>query len=146
MKPPRGRQQRILGLIDGYQSIFGGDAGSRRQNLSRVIAEMRKRPGHWFLVGQRSRAQGISVKVGATADDLKRHGSETSEVDGKLYARFPHKSGVLLESLLSRPSKRLQITPLPAVESDRFGWSRDELNNATATAKAWLFPIEGIAA
>lgn len=146
MKQPSSRQERILSLIDGYQSDFGGefDAGSKQGQLSRIVRELHRWPGHWFLVGQISRRGGAKATAGARAVDLKRHGCETAEVDGKQYARIPGE-GVPLMSLVTRPEKRQMHERLPAVASDKFGWSRNELANAKATARAWLFPIEGIA-
>ena len=147
MKRRKGAQTRILCLIDGYQSVFGGelDAGSKQANASRMEREMRARPGQWFLVGQSGKSGGVFTRIGARASDLRGRGFEAVEIDGKHLARVPHKSGVPIESLVTRRKPPTAADALPSVKSDRFGWSRDELNNATATAKAWLFPIEGIA-
>ena len=148
MKQPSGRQQRILGLVDGYPAAFGGesDDGSIRAGASRNLREMRKRPGHWFLVGQRRRVDGRTVKTGSMAADLRQRGVEAVEVDGKQYARVPGKCGVAIEALVTKQPAPLPSDALPEVTRDRFGWSQNELANAAATARAWLFPIEGIAA
>jgi hypothetical protein len=97
-------------------------------------------------VGQCNRQGGVLTRAGARAFDLKARGYEVAGVDGKQYARVPHPSGVPISSLVTKTRPLTAADALPEVKAIHFGWSQDELRQAAATARAWLFPIEGIAA
>lgn len=142
MLPYSGPQKRILSLIDGYQASFG----YQQANGQRMDAALYSRPGHWFLVGRRWVTNGVDYTVGSPATDLKRRGFETAVVNNNHYARVSTSDGKPLTDFVTRqPPYNPQSAP-QQLKSDSFGWSSTELSSALATARAWLFPIEGIAA
>jgi hypothetical protein len=146
-KQPK-RSQPILCLIDGYLgSLHEGriGKGSMTPGQERKLALLDRYPGRWAVVHARERAGDGYNNIGTHGPEFVKHGYEVAVANGKTYARRPHPSGRPLSDFVTKmPAKRFD--PMPAVESDEFGWSRDELANAAATARAWLFPIEGIAA
>lgn len=140
--------QRILCLIDGYLgNINEGREGAvgKSPDMERKLALLDRYPGRWALVGSEIIRGGVRVSVGTKGRTYARYGYETASANGKTYARRPHPDGVPLSALVKSVRPK-QPEPLPVVQPDEFGWSRDEINNALATAKAWLFPTEGIQA
>lgn len=136
------KQKRILSLIDSYPSTYGGefDAGSVRDNARRTDIALASRPGHWFLIGENGK--GSVQATGARTSDVRSRGYEAVELNGRHYARIAHPSGVSIEALVTKLPYTKPTDRLPVLARD-FAWSRDELNDALATARAWLFPIEG---
>jgi hypothetical protein len=134
-----------LCLIDGYQgSIQEGREGSGiTEGMKRKLAILDKHPGRWALVHEEGGPRGNRFYVGTAGPNFAKYGCEIATVNGKTYARRPHPSGLPIESLVT---KRAPAEPLPVIKPNSFGWSRDEINNALATARAWLFPTEGIQA
>jgi hypothetical protein len=148
MQPHSTPQKRILCLINGYPTCFGGveTYGSDMAHSVLIARELKARPGHWFLVGKMTKVNGREVKVGSEPVDMRRRGYEAARVDGHIYARTPHESGVPLNALVTKQPTYLAMEKLPELTVSTFGWSKNELKNATATAHAWLFETEGIAA
>jgi hypothetical protein len=145
MQQHSGPQTRILGLTEGYSATFGGDdvEGSGLAHGQYVARALNAWPGHWFVVGHRLRG---GARRGFGSSNARRNGYECKEVNGKVYARVPHPDGVPLEQLVTKRRPWDVGDALPELKADKFGWSRGELNEAMATARAWLFPTEGIAA
>jgi hypothetical protein len=146
MQQHSGPQERILSLLEGYPSNFGGVeiAGSKLAHTEYIARMMHSRPGHWFLVGHRPNNGG--ARLGVDGSTARRQGYEMAEVNCNVYARVPHPSGLPIEALVTRRKPWNHHDKLPELTADRFGWSRGEMSDAMATARAWLFPIEGIAA
>jgi hypothetical protein len=146
MQQHSGPQKRILCLLEGYPSTFGGVevAGSPAANSEYISHVLNQRPGHWFLVGYRRGSSNTST--GVDANTARKQGYEVECIARHIYARVPHPSGLPIESLVTRRKPWTLGDKLPEVTADKFGWSRGELNEAMATARAWLFPTEGIAA
>ena len=146
MQQRSGVQKRILCLLEGYPSTFGGAEvpGSSAATTEYIRHVLNERPGHWFLIGHR---QGLgSTATGVDASTARKQGYEVETVNCKTYARVPHPSGLPIEALVTRRKPWNHADEPPKLIADRFGWSRGELNEAMATARAWLFPTEGIAA
>lgn len=139
-----GVQERVLCLIDGYPALFGGvnDEGTKQAQIARIDRVLKSRPGHWYLVGHRStrRSEGSEPRT------MRDAGFEVEVVNGDVYARVPHPDGRPLSELVAKRQPWTFGDKLPELAVDGFGWSRNELNQAMATARAWLFPTEGIAA
>ncbi len=137
--------EAILCLIDGYPShslegregSFG--AGPAMEGKMRMLDQY---AGRWMLVSERIRVAGELVRVGTAAENFVSRGYETAIVNNKTYARHPHPGGLPIDSVVTKLPRR-HVDPLPVVESDEFEWSANELHNAIATARSWLFPIEG---
>lgn len=143
MQPPRKPLDRVLCLIEGYPSVFGGQEveSSRAANSLRMRRWMTAYPGTWFIVGD------ARAGTGDNAGGMRRRGYESAEYDGATYARIPHRDGLPIEAVVARRKPWHHLgDKLPELKADRFGWSGDEMTDALATAKAWLFPIEGIQA
>ncbi len=141
-RQPR-RSERVLCLIDGYPSHVqeGREGSGAGPSMERKLRMLDRYPGRWILVAERIKGTG-GVRVGTGAENFAKYGYETATANKRTYARAPHPSGLPLESVVTKLPRR-HIDPLPAVESDEFGWSATEMNNAIATARSWLFPIEG---
>jgi hypothetical protein len=137
----------ILCLIDGYTgSPYENREGNGiTEGMKRKLQLLDRYPGRWALVGTELWKDGRRDVVGTQARSFAKYGYETATVNSRVYARKPHPDGLPIEVVVKKMPKRL-YEPLPAVEPDRFGWSKAELSNALATAKAWLFPTEGIQA
>lgn len=148
MQQPNSRSERILGLIDGYPELFGGN-GEVMNSVARqqwVRKTMDESPGRWFVVGEVRHVNRRRVSVGPHPYILRGYGYEVEIANSKVYARAPHPSGRPLSDYVDiAPPKRPSDAP-PELTSDKFGWSGSEIQDALATARAWLFPIEGIAA
>jgi hypothetical protein len=136
----------ILCLIDGYQgSLFEGREGSGvTEGMKRKLELLDRYPGRWAIVSEDGRRDGERFLAGTSGRDFAKYGCEVVTVNRKTYARRPHPSGLPIDAYVSK--HRVTREPLPIVEQNRFGWSATELSNALATAKAWLFPTEGIQA
>jgi len=147
MQQHSGQQERILCLLEGYPSTFGGVEvpGSSAAKTEYISHVLHQRPGHWFLVGHRP-ADNDRAVTGVDAGTARKQGYEVECINHHIYARVPHPSGLPIEALVTRRKAWHHSDALPEVTPDRFGWSRGELNEAMATARAWLFPTEGIAA
>lgn len=146
MQQHSGPQKRILNLIEGYPSTFGGVdvAGSSAATTEYISRVLHERPGDWFLIGYRIGSSGASI--GVEANTARKQGYEVECISRNIYARVPHPDGLPIEALVTRRKPWTLGDRLPELTADRFGWSRGEMNDAMATARAWLFPTEGIAA
>jgi len=143
MQPHSKRLDRVLCLIEGYPSNFGGvEVESSKAAVSqRMSRELNAAPGTWFIVGDRR------AGTGARVDSMRARGYEAAEVNAAVYARVPHPSGLPIESVVPKQLPWLHmVDKLPTLTADRFGWSTNELTDALATARAWLFPTEGMQA
>jgi len=132
----------VLCLIDGYLgAIQEGRVGKGlAPHIIHAMKMLDRYPGRWAIIRSRSKTEGFDY--GMKADVFKAHGYEVSCLNGNTYVRRAHRSGIPLDATVTRLPRRMPC-PLPAVENDEFGWSPAEINNALATARAWLFPIEG---
>jgi hypothetical protein len=142
-KPP----QPVLCLLDGYPgSLYENREGNGiTEGMKRKLQLLDRYPGRWALVGTELWKDGRRDIVGTQARSFAKYGYETATVNSRVYARRAHPDGLPIEAVVKKMPKRL-YEPLPAVQPDSFGWSRAEINNALATARAWLFPTEGIQA
>ena len=141
-------RQAVLCLIDGYLgSVQEGKDGSfgMTEGMKRKLQLLDRYPGRWALVGTEFSQDGRKELVGTQARSFAKYGYETATLGGKIYARKSHPDGLPIEAVVEKAPKRY-YEPLPAVQPDSFGWSPAEIKNALATAKAWLFPTEGIQA
>lgn len=136
----------ILCLIDGYPGHIqegreGSGSGVMAEGTKRKLMAIDSRPGRWALIGER----GLEGKAssGLEGAKFKRLGYEVQTLNGKTYARKPSPDGRPLTDWVTPTVLLVPDAPLPMVEPDEFGWSPTEINNALATARAWLFPIEG---
>lgn len=138
---------RVLCLIDGYLSTGGdGEVTDKVANMARLRRMMHERPGHWCLVGELRYVNRREMLTGADATVLRKQGFEVETVNRKIYARAPHPSGRPLSDLVERKPQARRGDAIPELAPASFGWSRDELSNAIATAHAWLFPESEIQA
>lgn len=137
----------VLCLIDGYLSTGGdGEVTDKIASATRVRRMMHQRAGRWCLVGELRYVNRRPVAVGADQTILRKQGFEVEVVNRKIYARAPHPSGRPLSDFVERKPQARRGDALPELAPAAFGWSRDELSNAIATAHAWLFPETGIQA
>jgi ethanolamine utilization protein EutQ (cupin superfamily) len=148
MQQPSKPAERILCLIEGYPSAFGGDGEVKADHAHQkwVRKMMSEQPGRWFLVGEVVYVNRVRKRLGREPVELRKLGFEAEQVSHKVYARAPHPDGVPLSDLVTRAEPRTRSDALPEVADVRFGWTADEMSNAIATARAWLFPTKGIAA
>ena len=141
------RSQPILCLIDGYPASQseGREGSGITEGMKQRLALLDRYPGRWALVATEVQRDGVKELAGTRASTFAKYGYETATVNCKTYARKPHPDGLPIEALVKKAEVR-PYEPLPAIKQNSFGWSRDEINNALATARAWLFPTEGIQA
>lgn len=139
---------RILSLIEGYPSLFGSDGEVKASNAHQkwVRKMMNSRPGQWFLVGDEAYVNRLRKRSGMAATELRKYGFEVEKVNDKVYARAPHPLGRPITDLVEQRPPKNRHDALPELADVRFGWTADEMSKALATARAWLFPVEGIAA
>lgn len=150
MQRPSKPSQRILCLIDGYPSESGmqgseGDLSRLGPVLLNVMQQLDKRPGRWAVVHEKlvDPITGVEQRRGVEPDVLRKHGYEVARLNRKGYARRPLEGAPPLSDLVARKPPLAPITGYPEVTPDEFGWTRDEIKQALATAKSWLFPLEG---
>lgn len=137
-------QHAVMGLIDGYLSgVMVGRIGpfGLSPHVLKAMEQLDKHPGRWGLIFVK--AQPGYEAAGMYDKSFSRAGYELVTVNGKTYARKPHPSGLPIDAVVTRQKPRVPSDALPAVTPDVFGWSANELHHALATAKSWLFPIEG---
>lgn len=135
----------ILCLIDGYPgSVFEGrEASGMTDGMKQRLAILDRNPGRWALVHSVVYGNGGEVHAGTKPQFWRKLGYEVETINCDTYARRPHPNGRPLSDFVTRQERK---EPLPKLRPAQFGWSRDEINSALATAKTWLFPIEGIQA
>lgn len=132
----------VLCLIDGYLgSIQEGRVGQGlAPHVVHAMKMLDRYPGRWAII--RSASKIDKTDVGIKSALFSERGYELRSMNGNMYARRPHRSGKPLEQTVTQlPPRRRD--PLPAVEMDEFGWSPAEIDDALATANAWLFQTEG---
>jgi hypothetical protein len=129
---------RVADLVDPYNDAQSTTAS---ESLEEVIAWTKAHPGRWAMF-----ADG---EQGFSRDALEKSGLEVSQKKHKptgrtrKYARLPHAAGESLDAALTRGDPRPVEYPtdLPRLESDRFGWTPEELAMATEAARDKLFPV-----
>lgn len=149
--PPRSKpSQRILCLVDGYPSESGMQGSEGEPNrlgpvLLNVMHHLDRWPGRWAVVHEIlvDPITGAEQQRGIVAAALIKQGYECKRLNRKTYARKPAEGAPELTDLVARKPPLAPITGYPEVTPDEFGWTRDEINQALATAKSWLFPLEG---
>jgi hypothetical protein len=127
----------VADLVDPYNDT---QSTSVAESAAEVIAWARAHPGRWALFADGE--QGFSREA------LEKSGLEVSQKRHKptgrtrKYARLPHEAGESLDAALNRgdPRPAAYPTDLPKLESDRFGWTPEELAMAARAAREKLFP------
>jgi hypothetical protein len=150
MQRPDKPSQRILFLIDGYPSESGmqgseGDLGRLGPVMHNVMTQLDRWPGRWAVVRELivDPITGARHERGIPVERLEQQGYEVARLNRKGYARKPLKGAPPLSDLVAKKPALAPIVGYPEVTPDEFGWTRDEINDALATAKSWLFPTEG---
>lgn len=129
----------VADFIDPYNDTQSTDAS---ESVGQVVAWAKAHPGRWVLF-----ADG---EQGFDRSSLERFGLEVCQKKHKptgrtrRYARLPHEAGESLDQALQRGDPRPNPYPsdLPKLESDRFGWTPEELAMAARAAREKLFPVK----
>jgi hypothetical protein len=119
-----------------------GEMGAASQH---VAGWLNANPGRWAVVRELivDPITGARHERGIPVERLEQQGYEVARLNRKGYARKPLKGAPPLSDLVAKKPALAPIVGYPEVTPDEFGWTRDEINDALATAKSWLFPTEG---
>lgn len=115
---------------------------------ARVLQWADTHPGRWCMFF----AEGQGVCRDSMAKHARRAGTytitEIKEFKGperKVFLRLDHPEGEPLKQALQRPgSPRFPVRDLPELERSEFNWTAEELADATALARQWLWPVRAL--